>query len=258
MVRSTKRIFCALCCTLLCFRLTLAAPLQEEALVAVATNFVEVAEVLVDAFESRSEHVVSLVAGSTGKLYSQVVNGAPFDVLLAADQVRPQLLVNSQLAVAGSRATYATGQLTLWSPDPDAVTTDGSKVLAQGQFRSLAIANPSLAPYGSAARETLTNLGLWEQLETKIVMGENVGQAHAMVSTRNAELGLVALSYVVSPRNRQQGSRWDVPAGLHKPIKQDVVLLQHGADNLAARAFLEYLLSEPARATIHSFGYGAE
>jgi molybdate transport system substrate-binding protein len=258
MIRSTKQIFFALCCAVVCFRLAFAAPLQEEALVAVATNFVEVAEVLVDAFESRSEYAVSLVAGSTGKLYSQVVNGAPFDVLLAADQVRPQRLLNSHMAVAGSQATYATGQLTLWSPDPDAVTTGGRKVLAQGNFRSLAIANPSLAPYGSAAQETLINLGLWEQLETKIVMGENVGQAHAMVSTRNAEFGLVALSYVVSPRNSQAGSRWDVPAGLHKPIKQDVVLLQHGAANLAARAFLEYLLSEPARATIRSFGYAAE
>jgi len=258
MIRTTKRILSTLICVTFCSPVAFASSTREEALIAVATNFVEVAEILVVAFESSSEHAVSLVAGSTGKLYGQIVNGAPFDALLAADQVRPQRLLDSQLAVAGTRRTYATGRLTLWSPDPGAIAMDGSKTLAEGRFRSLAIANPSLAPYGRAARETLASLGLWEQLEATIVMGENAGQAHAMVSTRNAELGLVALSYVASSRNKQTGSRWDVPADLHEPIRQDAVLLRHGATNPAARAFLEYLASEPARAKIRSFGYEAE
>lgn len=235
-----------------------AAMAEGEALLAVATNFAEAAEALVADFEKSSEYAVRIAAGSTGKLYAQVVNGAPFDVLLAADRERPRLLEAEGRAVAGTRFTYAIGRLTLWSPDPDRVALDGRSTLARGGFRSLAIANPALAPYGVAAKETLHALGLWNELEDTIVMGENVGQAHALVSTRNAELGLVALSHVLSRRNSRPGSRWDVPGDLHTPIRQDAVLLAHGADNGAASAFLAYLETDAARATIESFGYALE
>ncbi len=122
----------------------------------------------------------------------------------------------------------------------------------------MAIANPKLAPYGAAAKETLQSLNLWETLESKIVMGENIGQAHAMVATGSAELGMVALSYVLSPRNRQPGTRWDIPAELHAPIRQDAILLTHGAGNVAATAFLQFLQNENVRATVKSFGYDNE
>jgi molybdate transport system substrate-binding protein len=229
-----------------------------EALVAVAGNFSEVIERLESDFETATGHNLTVTTGSTGKLYAQIENGAPFDIMLAADRRRPELLEKEGLAVAGSRFTYAVGRLTLWSPDPGRVAADGAETLRAGHFRKLAIANPDLAPYGEAARETLAALDLLEALGDRIVMGENIGQAYALVATGNAELGLVALSYVISPRNRMPGSRWEVPQELYTPIRQEAILLVRAADNVAARAFLEYLKSDGARAVIQSFGYGVE
>ena len=239
--------------------LALAGPAAaEEALVGLAANFAEVAERLEAEFERDTAHTLTFVVGSTGKLYAQIAAGAPFDVFLAADRARPERLEEEGLAVAGSRFTYATGRLTLWSPDPDRVGTDGAATLRRGGFRLLAIANPALAPYGAAAQQTLESLGLWERLQGRVVMGETVGQAHAMVASGNAELGFVTLSYVRSPRNATPGSRWDVPAELHEPIRQDAVLLKRAAGNPAARGFLDYLRSAPAKALIETYGYGVE
>jgi molybdate transport system substrate-binding protein len=239
--------------------LSLAAPAAaEEAIVAVAANFTEVVEGLETAFERDSGHTLSVVAGSTGKLYAQIANGAPFDVFLSADQERPERLEKEGLAVAGTRFTYATGRLTLWSPEPRCVGSDGAATLRQGKFRLLAIANPELAPYGTAAKQTLEKLGLWERFKDRIVMGETIGQAHAMVASGNAELGFVALSSVLSPRTETKGSRWDVPPDLHAPIRQDAVLLSRAAGNAAARGFLAFLRSDKAKALIESYGYSIE
>jgi molybdate transport system substrate-binding protein len=230
----------------------------KQALVAVAANFAEVMERLEPEFERSSGHRLTVTTGSTGKLYAQIVNGAPFDVLLAADTVRPQRLEREGHAVPGTRFTYAVGRLTLWSPDPARIGPDGARTLRAGQFRRLAMANPDLAPYGAAARATLRALDLDAALQERIVMGENVGQAHALVATGNAELGLVALSYVLSPRNDAPGSRWDVPGHLHQPIRQDAVLLLRAEENSAARDFLAYLRRPEVRAVIREFGYGVE
>ena len=230
----------------------------EDALVAVATNFSEVMERLESDFEQAGDHTLTVTTGSTGKLYAQIRHGAPFDMLLAADQHRPKLLEAESHAVAGSRFTYAVGRLTLWSPDAEHVSVDGSATLRAGSFRKLAMANPDLAPYGAAARETLTALGLLDALQPRMVMGENIGQAHALVATGNADLGFVALSYVLSPRNKPPGSRWDVPEYLYTPIRQDAVLLKRGAGNAAARAFVEFLKTDEARAVIENFGYGVD
>jgi molybdate transport system substrate-binding protein len=229
----------------------------EETLVAVAANFSEVMERLETDFERDTGHELTVAIGSTGKLYAQITHGAPFDVMLAADQRRPELLESEGFAVAGSRFTYALGRLTLWSPVEGRVDADGEATLRAGKFRSLSLANPDLAPYGMAAKETLENLGLWKALEKKLVMGENIGQAYALVASGNAELGFVALSYVLSPRNEQPGSRWDVPVDLYSPIRQDAVLLSRAADNPAARALLSFLKSEAARKVIESYGYGS-
>ncbi len=226
-----------------------------EAVVAVAANFAEVAERLEKDFEGASGHTLTLVAGSTGKLYAQITNSAPFDVFLSADEETPARLEKEGQAVAGSRFTYATGRLTLWSPEPGRVGRDGAATLRQGKFRSLAIANPELAPYGAAARQALVKLGLWERFKDRLVMGETIGQAHAMVATGNADLGFVALSYVLSPRSTAKGSRWDVPAGLHDPLHQDAALLTRAAANPAARAFLDFLRGAKAKALIASYGY---
>ena len=235
--------------------LTAALPARaDEALVAVASNFAEVAEALEPGFEAGTGHSVTLATGSTGKLYAQITKGAPFDVLLAADQARPERLLAEGHAVAGARFTYATGRLVLWSADPGRVAEDGAATLRGGDYDFLAIANPDLAPYGLAARQALTALGLWDKVQPRIVMGQNIGQAFSMVATGNAELGLVAKSQAVSPRNDTRGSAWAVPADLHAPIRQDAVLLD--GDNAAARAFLDHLKGDAARAVIARFGYG--
>lgn len=238
----------------------LAAPvaMAESALIAVATNFAEAAAALVEDFEDKSDHEIGIATGATGKLYAQITNDAPYDALLAADQERPMRLEVSGDAVAGTRFVYAIGKLALWSPDASLIGDDGVAALRRGNFRSLAIANPELAPYGAAAWETLQALGLWEQLEPKIVSGENVGQAFALVATRNAELGFVALASVMSKHNATQGSRWDVPSTMHAAIQQDAVLLRHGSDNPAAIAFLEYLRTDAAKTRIAALGYGVE
>lgn len=227
-----------------------------EALVAVAANFAEVAGNLEPGFESETGHALTVSVGSTGKLYAQIKHGAPYDVLLAADRERPRRLVEEGLAVAGSRFTYATGRLTLWSAVPNLIGEDGTEILRRGGFRRLALANPKLAPYGAAARQVMRRLGLWQVLGDRLVMGENVGQAFAMIASGNAELGFVALSQVLSPRNATSGSRWDVPVEFYEPLRQDAVLLVRAADNGAARAFLAYLKSPSALALIERSGYG--
>jgi molybdate transport system substrate-binding protein len=235
-----------------------AASDADTALIAVATNFAEVAEVLVQDFENLSEHDIEISAGSTGKLYAQIVNAAPFDALLAADQERPRRLEESGDAVTDTRFVYATGKLTLWSRDEQRISDNGIEILRRRNFRALAIANPALAPYGVAAVETLQALEVSDTVQSRLVVGENVGQTFALVATGNAELGFVALASVLSKRNGRAGSRWDVPEDLYSPIRQDAVLLRHGEENAAAVGFLAYLRSDEARLTIVSFGYGLE
>ena len=208
----------------------------ETALIAVATNFSEVMDSLKSNFEATHDHKLTIITGSTGKLYAQIVNGAPFDVFMSADQARPERLVADSLATG--RFTFATGQLALWSIDPDRITENGLDALTQ-DYRRLAIANPALAPYGAAALEALTSLGLNDRLQKRIVMGENIGQTHTLVASGNAELGIVALAYTLSPRNKSQGSFWRIPSELHSPIHQDAVLLASAKDNPAAIAFLQ-------------------
>ncbi len=228
----------------------------ETALAAVAANFAETAEALAPLFHQATGHELHLTTGSTGKLYAQIGAGAPFDLLLSADAATPARLLAEGKAVADSGFTYAIGRLTLWSPDPDRIGPDGPAALRDPDLRFVAIANPDLAPYGHAAREVLQELGLWAALQPRIAMGQNIGQAHSMVATGAAELGLVALSAVQSPRNPAQGSRWDVPQALFEPIRQDAVLLNPGADNPAARAFLDFLRGPEAVTVIDAYGYG--
>ena len=223
----------------------------DSALVAVASNFAPALNALIAEFESTSGHALRVAAGSTGKLYAQIVQGAPFDVFLAADQARPRQLENSLHAVKGSRFTYARGRLALVSWD--ALDEIAPEILRSTPFRRFAIANPKTAPYGVAAIEVLRALELTELIEPKLVRGENVGQALAFVASGNAEYGLVALSVVRG--GAFHGSLWKVPAALHSPISQDAVLLERARDNPAANGFLSYLRSEGARQRIAAMGY---
>ncbi|PCJ74723.1 MAG: molybdate ABC transporter substrate-binding protein [Rhodobacteraceae bacterium] len=249
--RRITRLFCAL-------GVALAPQLSvaETALVAVATNFAEVMDVLKANFEAETDHQIIIVTGSTGKLYAQIVNGAPFDVFLAADQARPERLAADERTL-NAPFTFATGQLALWSVDANRIGDDGLQALTE-PYRRLAIANPQLAPYGVAAKEALSALGLLENLQDRIVMGENIGQAHALIASGNAELGIVALAYAISPRNVVAGSYWVIPPELYTPIHQDGVLTLHAKGNVAASDFIAYLQSDPAKTIIRAYGYEVE
>ena len=222
-----------------------------EATVAVAANFAAAMDRLAPAFEQASGHRLTVVLGSSGKLAAQVQQGAPFDVFLSADVERPAALQAAGFAVPDSRFTYALGRLVLWSADPQAFS-NGPAYLAAGRFRHLAIANPTLAPYGTAAQQALQALGVWAALQDRIVRAENIGQTYAMVAGGATQAGFVALAQLT---DATPGSRWPVPQELHAPIRQDALLLLRGRDNPAARAFLDYLGSPPARAVITALGY---
>lgn len=224
-----------------------------EIRVAVASNFARAMTSLARDFEEKSGHKVALVFGSTGKHYAQIRNGAPFDAFFAADIRRPRLLEEEGVATSGSRFTYATGKLILWSPKPNYVDSEGD-VLRHGQFNHLAIANPKLAPYGRAAREVLQSRGLWDEIKQKIVRGENIGQAFQFVNSGNAELGFIAFSQVKNIDRPIEGSYWDVPQLLYTPVKQQAVLL---TDNETARNFMSYIKSKQALEIIRNHGYEA-
>jgi len=240
------------CLTALGMLLAGASAQADEIRVAVASNFHEAAKTLAKRFAASSGHRVVLVPGSTGKHYAQIRHGAPFDAFLAADGARPERLEREGLAHAGERFTYALGQLVLWSPREDYVDAAGA-VLANADFRHLAIANPKLAPYGAAARQVLEERGLWQALQVRLVRGENVAQAYQFVASGNAALGFVALSQVERPGQPARGSWWKVPLSSYTPIEQQAVLL---SDSAAARGFLTFLQSNEARTIIRAYGYG--
>ncbi|MEW6707763.1 MAG: molybdate ABC transporter substrate-binding protein [Pseudomonadota bacterium] len=236
----------------------LAAPARADELqVAVAANFSAPARLIAADFEKATGHRAALSFGATGKFHAQIRNGAPFEVLLAADEATPQKLEQEGSAVRGSRFTYAVGRLVLWSAQPGLVDDQG-QVLRSGRFKHLALANPKLAPYGAAAVQTLSALKLLNALRPRFVQGENIAQAYQFVATGNAELGFVALSQVVSNGKITSGSGWVVPAELHAPIRQDAVLLMRGRGRPAAEAWMKYLASDKARALIRAHGYTVE
>jgi molybdate transport system substrate-binding protein len=206
-------------------------------------------------FDRESRHNAVIVTAATGQLYAQIRNGAPFDVLLAADTATPERLEAEGLAVPGSAFIYALGKLVLWSAQPGFVDGAG-QVLKGGRFRHLAVANPKLAPYGAATMQALDALGLAEALRPKIVSGESIGQVAQFVATGNAELGFVALSQVAAPGQSVVGSYWLVPPALYAPIRQEAALLARGTANPAARALCEYMKSAKARDVIRAYGYG--
>jgi molybdate transport system substrate-binding protein len=225
-----------------------------EVSVAVASNFTAPMKVIAQAFGRDTGHQAILSFGATGQFYAQIKNGAPFAVLLAADDETPARLEREGVAVTGTRFTYATGKIVLWSKSAELVDDKG-EVLKTGKFDKLAIAHPKLAPYGAAAMQVLDKLNLAKQLGPKLVEASNIGQAFQFVSSGNAALGFVALSQVFENGKLKEGSGWLVPSNLYSPIKQDAVLLTSGKENVAAKALLQYLRSDKAKAIIVSFGY---
>lgn len=220
---------------------------------AVAANFTAPARDLAARFERETGHKVVLSFGSSGQFYTQIANGAPYDVFLSADDERPALAERNGLSVAGSRFTYATGRLVLWSRTPGLVSNSPA-VLSRADLRKVAIADPDTAPYGAAAVQTLRRLKLYDLVRPKLAQGHSITQAYQFVQTGNAEVGFVALSQVVGDK---AGSRWLVPAGHHDPIIQQAVLLRRAAGNDAAKAFLAHLRTPKSRAVIRRYGYEA-
>jgi molybdate transport system substrate-binding protein len=225
-----------------------------EVQVAVAANFAGPMEKLAAQFQKDTGHKAVVASGATGKFYAQIRNGAPFEVLLSADDETPARLEAEGQAVAKSRFTYAIGRLVLWSAKANYVDATGA-VLKTGDFTHLAIANPKTAPYGAAAVSVIDKLGLTARLQPRLVQGENIAQAFQFASTGNAELGFVAQAQVWRDGKFTAGSGWIVPATMHAPIRQDAALLTRGAKNPAAQALLDYLRTDKAKALIRAYGY---
>ncbi len=226
-----------------------------EVKVAVAANFSAPMREIAAAFERDTGHKAVLSLGATGTFYTQIRNGAPFEVLLAADDRTPAKLASEGLALAHTRFSYATGRLVLWSAQPGLVDANGA-VLRSSGIERLAIADPKLAPYGQAAIDVLTRLGLLAALQPRLVQGKSIAQAHQFAASGNATLGFVALSQVQRDGLIRQGSAWIVPADLHAPLRQDAILLLPGKDKAAASALLAYLRSDTARRIAAGYGYG--
>ena len=223
----------------------------EQAYVAVAANFAAPMKEISKAFESSSEHRLLVSFASSGKLYAQIKNGAPYQVFLSADQDKVERLVQDKLAIKNSQFTYALGSLALWHPNKT-FSAQGADILKTEQFNKLAIANPRLAPYGIAAVQALKFLGLETRLKQKLVQGENISQTYQFIHSGNADLGFVAFSQI---QTAQVGTYWLVPSELHHPIRQDAVLLNKGQNNPAALSLLNFLQSEKGLKIIESFGY---
>ena len=222
--------------------------------VAVAANFTAPMKRIAEAFQKDTGHSAELTFGSTGKLYAQIKNGAPFDILLSADEKTPARLVEEGAGVAGSNFPYAIGTLVLYSAQPDLVDAEG-KVLQNGKFAHLAIADARNAPYGAAAEAVLRALNLYETLQPRFVTGENIGQTYQFVASGNAALGFVALSQIMEGGKVSKGSYWQPSADLYPAIRQDAVLLKQAENNEAARALLDYLRGARAHAIMRDFGY---
>lgn len=225
-----------------------------EVKVAVAANFAKTLEDITAQFEKDTGHKVLATPGATGKFYAQIVNGAPFEILISADDETPRKLAKEAKAITETQFTYAIGTLALWSPDANLVDQGGG-VLKTDKFKFLAIANAKVAPYGQAAVQTMLKLGLLTKLEPRVVQGENIAQTYQFVTSGNAQLGFVALSQITENGKVKSGSAWIVPQEFHDQIKQDAILLNNGKDSIAAKSLLDYLKSDKAKKIIASYGY---
>jgi len=230
----------------------------DELRVAVASNFLLPVKELSREFEKITTNKVAVISASTGKLYAQIMQGAPFDILLAADSLRPELLEKEGTGVPGSRFTYALGRLALWSADTTLFLRNDLQVLNQKNFRYLAIANPKTAPYGKAAEQVLRKKGFWDQLQTRLIRGENISQTFQFLVTGNADIGFIALSQLKRNKSQLNGYFWTVPSEWHDPIRQQAILLKRAKTNKAALEFLNFLKSNRMQKMIESYGYSLE
>ena len=226
----------------------------ETIKVATASNFLSPLKKLKIPYESESGYVLQISSGSTSKLYAQIINGAPYDIFLSADQFTVRKLIKNDEAIANTEFVYAIGKLVLWSASKERTTLLLQKDFLNLQFRHLAIANPKLAPYGRAAIEVIKKLNLNDKLHSRLVYGENIGQTFQFVYSGNAEFGLVALSQIM--QLKEVVPYWEVPLHLYQPLKQSAVLLNRAKENIAAKSFMRFLKSPKVQQELSSkYGY---
>jgi len=240
------------------FLLNISFAQADELRIAVASNFLLPLKELTREFRNSTGEKVVLISGSTGKLYAQIKHGAPFDILLAADSVRPKLLEKEGLGIAGTRFTYALGRLVLWSANSKFPFRNDLQVLGQKNFRYLAIANPKTAPYGKAAEQVLRKKGLWKKVQNRLVRGENISQTFQFVMTGNADMGFIAFSQFGRDQKQRTGYSWTIPEEWHGPIRQQALLLKRAKTNKSALDFLNFLQSKRIKKLIESYGYSLE
>ena len=240
------------------FTLPVCSAWAETTLVAVAADFTKPMAEIAAEFQKATGHEAKLSFGSSGKAFAQIQSGAPFEVYLSASEKYPVELEKAGLVVPGSRFVYAIGKLVLWSATQGLVDDKG-EILKTGNFKHIALADPTHAPYGVVAEQAMTSLGVLDKLRPLFVMGENISQTFQFVSTGNAELGFVALAQVIDLQTGKigSGSGWLIPDELHGPFNQTAVLLQTGAENPAALALVDFLKSPTARAVIKKYGFGS-
>lgn len=226
-------------------------------LVAVASDFTKPMTKIATEFQKATNHEAKLSFGSSGKAFAQIQSGAPFEVYLSASEKYPLELEKSGFAVTDSHFVYAVGKLVLWSATPGYVDDQG-EILKTGNFKHIALADPSHAPYGVVAEEVMKSLDVLDKLRPLFVMGENISQTFQFVSTHNAELGFIAFAQVIDINSGKigSGSGWHIPDNLHGPFNQTAVLLKTGAENPAALALVDFLKSPTALAIIEKYGFG--
>ena len=228
---------------------------DEDLTIAVASNFQRTAEKLATEFTLVTQIPIRITAASTSNLYAQIINGAPYDIFLAADIERPKSLEANEFAVRGSRMTYAIGALMLWSSDSSFEKGECVAALESGSYRKLAIANPEIAPYGLAAKEYLQAIGNWRDASSQLVFGENISQTLLFAVTGNVTFALVARAQVVASLPVDATCIWKVPSSLHSDIEQQGVLLSNSKSLESAQRFMNFLREPKAIAIIKSSGY---
>ncbi len=239
---------------LFCFVFFLnASASADEIHVAVASNFKYTLQKLADAFKEKTGHDLVISSASSGKLFTQIIHGAPYDVFLSADEKRVDLLIEEHMAADKNAYVYALGRLVLYSNLEQ--SADCKTILHSSRLRHLAIANPKIAPYGAAAKQVLEKLGLWQQLKPRLVMGENIAQTFQFVSTGNAQAGFIARSMLDMGEINDHACIWDIPTDMYSKINQKMVALKRSKKKIPVEAFMRYIRSAEARAIIRANGY---
>jgi molybdate transport system substrate-binding protein len=241
---------------LLTLVLSAASLLAQEVKVAAASDLTSALKEVTAEYEQKTGQKVQLTFGSSGNFFTQIQNGAPFDLFFSADLTYPKQLDEAGLGEKGSLYEYAIGRLVLWAPKSSPIDVNsGLKTLQSSRIRKIAIANPQHAPYGRAAVAALEHEKLYDKLKAKIVFGENISQTAQFVQSGNADVGLVALSLALSPQMKDAGKYWTVPDDFHPPLRQAAVILKSARNKSGAQAFLNFLKSSEGRAIMERFGF---